>query len=441
MATPRQGYPTSRFAMLFPEMAPEDYQQLVASIREQGLLDPIALWRGEVIDGRHRQRACIEVSVVPRYEHLDPETDPVEYILAKNLARRHLDATQRALIAHGLSRDSRPGGDRRSAEYRRQPDHSAKLPNGLSQQQAAERLAVSPRLVRDAGRVMTAEGPAAVALQRAVRERRVKISDAKQALTQPTEVQERALELVSNGTARSLASAIRRLNEEGHKGADDAVLAVDQAKPLDEAITLHQVGLSDLHELVSPASVDAIITHPPHGPESLPLLPHLAAFAAHALQPEGVLVVISGADRLPDTLEGLKHDGLRWLSEFDYRDNATGIRSGPPHRIQLRRKPLLVYCKPGFRMPPGDDVIEVPVPVEGMPEVRPRQRNDTGLFLISQRFSRPGQVLCDPLMLGRASTVLAARKLGCAFIGADREASSIARVRRYLEEYEHQQFG
>ena len=410
----------------------------MASIREQGLLDPIAVWRGEVIDGRHRQRACLAVAWFPLYIHLDPEADPVEYILAKNLARRHLDATQRALIAHGLSRASRPGGDRRSAEYRSQPDHSAKPPNGLSQQQAAERLAVSPRLVRDAGRVMSAEGPAAVALQRAVRERRIKISDAKHALTQPTKVQERALELVSSGTARSLAAALRHLNEEGHKEADDAVLAVDQAKPLDETIALHQAGLGDLHALVSPASVDAIITHPPHGPESLPLLPDLAAFAAHALRPEGVLVVISGADRLPDTLEGLKHEGLQWLSEFDYRDNATGNRSGPPHRIQMRRKPLLVYCKPGFRMPAGDDVIEVPLSVEGAPELRSWQRNDAGLELITQRFARPGQVLCDPLMLSRASTALAARKMGCAFIGADREASSIARVRRYLEEYEHQ---
>ncbi|MCY4364849.1 MAG: hypothetical protein OXE17_01275 [Chloroflexi bacterium] len=132
---------------------------------------------------------------------------------------------------------------------------------------------------------MSAEWPAAVALQRAVRERRIKISDAKHALTQPTEVQDRALELVSSGTARSLASAIRRLNEEGRKEADDAVLAVDQATPLDEAITLHQVGLGDLHALVSPASVDAIITHPPHGPESLPLLPDLAAFAATRCDP------------------------------------------------------------------------------------------------------------------------------------------------------------
>ena len=40
------------------------------------------------------------------------------------------------------------------------------------------------------------------------------------------------------------------------------------------------------------------------------------------------------------------------------------------------------------------------------------------------------------MMLGRASALLASRKLGCPFIGADREASSVARVRRYLAEAE-----
>ena len=64
------------------------------------------------------------------------------------------------------------------------------------------------------------------------------------------------------------------------------------------------------------------------------------------------------------------------------------------------------------------------------------QLNNAGAELILARFARPGQVLCDPLMLSQASAALAARKLGCPFIGADREATSIARVRRHLEEGE-----
>ena len=74
----------------------------------------------------------------------------------------------------------------------------------------------------------------------------------------------------------------------------------------------------------------AIITHPPHGRESLPLLADLAAFAAHALQPSGSLVVLSGMEQLPETLERLKHPDLHWVAEFDYRDNGTTTWSRPP---------------------------------------------------------------------------------------------------------------
>ena len=139
-------------------------------------------------------------------------------------------------------------------------------------------------------------------------------------------------------------------------------------------------------------------------------------------------------EELPDPLERLKHPDLRWVAELDYRHNSTTNRSGPPHRIHLRHKPLLVCGKPAFRLPTGDDVNELPPAEEGAQDRRTWQLNNLGLELIAQRFARPGQVICDPKMLGWASTALAARKLGCSFIGADREDSSVSRVRRYLAE-------
>ena len=370
----------------------------------------------------------------PRFSQLDAATDPLEYVLARNEARRHLDASQRALIAYELSRESRPGGDRRSDDYQRNADHSANLPNGLTQEQAAARLEVSPRLVRDTGRIMAADSPAAPALRRAVRARRVKVSDAKRALEQPAEIQEAALARVESGAAKTLGRAVRQVNSERAEAA--AARAANLAKPLDETITLHRAALADLAKLVAAASVDSSITHTPHGRESLPLLADLAAFAAHALRPSGSLVVLSGMEQLPETLERLKHPDLHWVAEFDYRDNGTTTWSRPPHRTQLRRKSLLIYGKRGFRLPPGDDVIELPPAEPGAAARRQWELNNAGLELIVERFARPGQVLCDPLMLSQASAARAARKLGCPFIGADSEAASIARVRRTLEEEE-----
>ena len=279
----------------------------MASIGENGLLEPVAVWRGEVIDGRHRLRACAEAGVEPRFSQLEDATDPLEYVLARNEARRHLDTSQRALIAYELSRESRPGGDRSSDDYQRNADHSANLPNGLTQEQAAARLEVSPRLVRDTGRIMAADRPAAPALRQAVRARRVKISDAKRALEQPAEVQEAALARLASGAAKTLGRAVSQVNSERAEAAAAAAGGANRSKPLDETITLHRAALADLITLVAPASVDRSITHPPHGAESLPLLADLAAFAAHALQPSGALLALSGMEQQPETLEQLKY--------------------------------------------------------------------------------------------------------------------------------------
>ena len=429
-----QEYPISDFAKLFPDMDSADYDRLVASIRDRGLLEPISVWRGGIIDGRHRLSACLEASVAPRFAHLDESIDPLEFVLAKNLARRHLDPTQRALIAYQLSRTSRPGGDRRSPDYRRNADHSAILPDALTQKQAADRLRVSPRLVRYAGHVMSSDSPAAPALQQALRDGRVKVSDAARVVGRPAEIQQAALERLNRGKAGNLAAAVRQLTRESEDAADTAALAANRAEPLSETVTLHHADLADLTALVEPASVDIIITHLPHGPETLPWLAALAAFAVHALKSTGTMLVLTDVDRLPDTLAGLKHPDLLWVTEFDYRDDAPGYRSGPPHWTRLRRKPLLIYGKQGFRIPAGDNVIELPRSKGGAQGTPPSQRYKAGMELIAQRFGRPGLVLCNPFMMGQAGSALAARKLGCRFIGADQNRSALARVRRYLHE-------
>ena len=217
---------------------------------------------------------------------------------------------------------------------------------------------MSRRNVNYAGKVLAAASPAGRALRQAVERGQIKVSDAANVVGQPAEVQEAALARVASGAAKTLGRAVRQVNSERAEAA--AAGGANLAKPLDETITLHRAALADLAKLVAAASVDRIVTHPPHGRESLPLLADLAAFAVHALQPSGALVVISAVEQLPETLERLKHPDLRWVAEFDYRDNGTTTWSRPPHRTRLRRKSLLVYGKRGFRLPPGDDVIELP---------------------------------------------------------------------------------
>ena len=70
-------YPISFLALAFPPLSPARYARLLASIRAHGLRRPIVVWRGQVIDGLHRLKACLEAGVEPRYEVLERCGRPV----------------------------------------------------------------------------------------------------------------------------------------------------------------------------------------------------------------------------------------------------------------------------------------------------------------------------------------------------------------------------
>jgi N6-adenosine-specific RNA methylase IME4 len=83
-------------ADLFPLMDAERFAALVADIRAKGLLHPIVLCNGKILDGRHRYRACIEAGVVPKF--IDYIGNPFDYAWSVNGQRRDLVAEQRAAL-------------------------------------------------------------------------------------------------------------------------------------------------------------------------------------------------------------------------------------------------------------------------------------------------------------------------------------------------------
>jgi hypothetical protein len=84
--------PRRRLFPLLPVDSPE-FGELVSDIGEHGLLQPIVLHEGKILDGRNRHRACQHAGVEPRFEEWSGES-PTAYVLLFNLHRRHL--TERA---------------------------------------------------------------------------------------------------------------------------------------------------------------------------------------------------------------------------------------------------------------------------------------------------------------------------------------------------------
>lgn len=98
-------FPIHPLSSIFPPASPEELAELVESVKEFGLRDKIVLLDGQVLDGRNRQDACFEAKVPPIYRDYDPAVDGesiVKFVRDKNLARRQLNTSQRAVVAVGL---------------------------------------------------------------------------------------------------------------------------------------------------------------------------------------------------------------------------------------------------------------------------------------------------------------------------------------------------
>lgn len=77
------------------------------NIRVNGLIEPIVLHEGMILDGRNRYRALRELDHCITDRQSDPElfcdysglaADALEWVVSKNLHRRHRNESQRAMV-------------------------------------------------------------------------------------------------------------------------------------------------------------------------------------------------------------------------------------------------------------------------------------------------------------------------------------------------------
>ena len=89
-------------ANIFPLLEGEEFDALVADIKASGLCEAVWLYEGLILDGRNRYRACQALGYdCPTRDY--PGNDPLGFVISMNLRRRHLDESQRGLIADKLA--------------------------------------------------------------------------------------------------------------------------------------------------------------------------------------------------------------------------------------------------------------------------------------------------------------------------------------------------
>jgi N6-adenosine-specific RNA methylase IME4 len=167
-------------AEILPLLEGEPFDKLVADIRANGLLQPITIHQGMILDGRNRFRACEAAGIEPRFVEYGGD-DPLSFVLSLNVHRRHLDESQRAMVAARLA------NMRQGARTDLQP--SANLPE-VSQAQAAKKLNVSERSVRSAVAVRDHATPELI---QAVEQGKIPVSTAARVATPSRAIQHQAV--------------------------------------------------------------------------------------------------------------------------------------------------------------------------------------------------------------------------------------------------------
>ena len=137
---------------IFPQMSDEEFDALRDDIEQHGQRDAIVLWDGQILDGRHRMQACLALGIEPKFRTVEMSWEEAKaYVLSVNLTRRHLDASQRAIVASRMAtlKKGRPSTE----------DNASIDVLSVTQQEAADALNVGRAQVQRAKKVEQIAAP------------------------------------------------------------------------------------------------------------------------------------------------------------------------------------------------------------------------------------------------------------------------------------------
>ena len=183
--------------------------------------------------------------------------------------------------------------------------------------------------------------------------------------------------------------------------------------------------------IVDDAAAEWIITDPPYGKEYLPLYGDLSKFAARVLKPGGSLLAMVGQSYLPEILQLLSRH-LRYHWTLAYHTPGGQAVQLWDRKVNTFWKPVLWFVRDRYA---GDWIGDVCSSAVNDNDKRFHDwgQSESGMADIIERFTYPGQTICDPFCGGGTTGVVAVR-MNRLFIGVDSDQEAVASTLRRLGE-------
>jgi ParB-like chromosome segregation protein Spo0J len=114
-------------AELFPMISNDELRELAEDIRKNGMIEPITLCQGKILDGRNRLAAGKLINFPFRrinFRELLCHLDPQAYVISANIKRRHLTAEQKRELIDKLIKADPAKSNRQIAETAKLSHHT-----------------------------------------------------------------------------------------------------------------------------------------------------------------------------------------------------------------------------------------------------------------------------------------------------------------------------
>ena len=458
---------------LLPEMTADDFNALVSDIKENGLINPIVLFENQILDGKHRYKACLELGIEPKIETFTGNKEQaLHFVISQNIARRHLLTGQKAALAinakkefeiiakenqikagelgaeygklggRGITKDSEKYKEKISEfvndDENNEVDDKKPLveifPQGVlnnqenkksaekSRDKAAKLFNVNPHYITDAEKIEKTDK----SVFDKVKNGKLNIQEAKRLCKLDEPVRKKAMEKINNGEVKKVKDAVKKIKK-------DEMLEYSKSINDNDITNGCRLIVKDIKELSSelkPDGVDLIITDPPYPKEYLYLYEELAKLAKYVLKDGGSMFVMCGQSYIPEIIEKIKpYMDYFWL--FAYTTPGGQSAQIWNRKVNTFWKPILQFVKGKYNGEWVGDVIKSDVN-DNDKEFHDWGQSESGMSDLIKRVSKPGDLILDPF-LGGGTTGVVSIAMNRRFIGADisQEAINIAKARLY----------
>lgn len=157
-------YEYHELANSFPRMSESEFNSLVKNMEAHGFdeREPIWVYQGKILDGRHRFEASKKADVKPEFEIFEGTLkEAKQFVIRRNLDRRHLTTEQKAAVGVNLKKIEAEQAEERKAHGKTAPGktlmenfpEASKKETGTSRDKAGEKLGVSGRTIDKADKI------------------------------------------------------------------------------------------------------------------------------------------------------------------------------------------------------------------------------------------------------------------------------------------------